>query len=248
MKSYLLSILAVGLTLGTLQYCSGASFSHCKKTIKVAVIDTGLNLRDPRFKRDLCKTGHRNFTQNESIADTNGHGTFMAALIQQYSGRGNYCILIEKYYSSKQTESDTIKAMAAAIKSAIQQGATIVNISGGGGGYNQDEHDLIVNNPDVTFIVAAGNESHDLDIPGNEYYPASYYLDNEQIVGAVDSEGTRPNFSNYGSHVIAVELGVDVPFPYIINGEISHVSGTSPATAIHTGKEVAKRLDTCYND
>jgi subtilisin family serine protease len=207
------------------------------KMIKVAVIDTGLDLQDPRFKKHLCKTGHKNFVTRQPIRDLQGHGTFIAGLIQKYAGHANYCLLIYKYYDDKDPGIENVNREVRAIKEAVANGATVVNFSAGGPEASKYERLAISGNPQVTFVVAAGNEGQDLDEEENEFFPASYRLGNIIPVGNVDRDGKRATMSNYASFITAKEMGMDIE-SYLPNGRIGRMSGTSISAAIHTGKLV----------
>jgi subtilisin family serine protease len=223
--------------------------SSCPKVLKIAIVDTGLDLSDPRFDGHICPKGHKTFTST-GIADTIGHGTHIAGLIQQYAGDGPYCFLIYKYYSEYAPGHVNLQNESAAFQEAIRNGADIVNFSAGGPEFNEDEYLMIKNHPEVTFIVAAGNERSNLDLPENGYFPASYFLKNEIVVGALDSVGNKLPHSNWGRLVKIKEIGQDVLslVPYSLDSTgLARKTGTSQATAIHTGKEVAKRLRLCHS-
>ena len=87
------------------------------------------------------------------------------------------------------------------------------------------------------FIVAAGNNSEDLDkCKINDcYYPASFSLNNIHVVGNLNENGKRNETSNYGSHVHYWEMGTKV-ISTIPDNKYYKMTGTSMATAIHTGK------------
>jgi thermitase len=214
----------------------------CSKSLRVAIVDTGLDLNDPRFKGHICPTGHKNFVSNESLEDLNGHGTFVAGLIQQYAGDANYCLLIYKYYKDYE-DHENINRENQSLQEAIDNGADIVNFSGGGSGFNEKEFLIIKNNPDVTFVVAAGNEHQNLDLPENKYYPASYWLKNEVVVENIDKSGILAPSSNY-SKKAQKEVGVDV-LSYFPNNGVGTLTGTSMSTAIKTGKLVDSMLKSC---
>ena len=158
----------------------GLTEHKCSKTLRVAIVDTGLSLTDSRFRGHICPTGHKNFVNDESLADVNGHGTFIAGLIKQYAGDGDYCLLIYKYYEDSATPLVNLDREIQSLQEAVDNGADIVNFSGGGPGFNEKEYLIIKNNPKVTFVVAAGNNHHDLDLPWNKYYPAS-----KQCIGTI---------------------------------------------------------------
>lgn len=216
--------------------------NKCEPT-RVAVIDTGLDLKDPRFLGHICPTGHKNFVENETLDDVNNHGTFVAGLIQEYAKDANYCLLIYKYYQESAPASVNLKHEIESIREAVANGADVVNFSGGGEGFNEEEALLIKYHPDITFVVAAGNEGKDLDIPGNEYYPASYFYLNEIVVSGIDRNGARVSSSNYSKNIEDKELGKNV-YGFLPNNLNGHMTGTSFSTAIKTGKlinEISKK-------
>ncbi len=209
------------------------------KTLKIGVVDTGLDLKDPRFQKHLCKSGHKTFTGPE-ISDQLAHGTHIAGLIQTFSGEGDYCFLIYKYYSTINTGAQNMKNEAAALKEAIAQGADIVNLSGGGPAFNEEEYLAVRSAPNVKFVFAAGNENQNSDL--TPYYPAALPFSNIIVVGAKDADGRKSSYSNYGSRVHEWESGQDV-VSTLPNGKYGSMHGTSQATAIRTGKLVRAMLD-----
>ncbi len=221
---------------------SAANAPHLPATIKVAVVDTGLDLSDPRFKNHICPTGHKNFVEGETLKDVNDHGTHVAGLIQGYAGNSNYCFLIYKYYTDSAPMLLNLSREILAFQEAVKNGASVINFSGGGPGFNEDEALFIKYHPEVTFVVAAGNEGKNLDIPGNEYYPASLFYGNMEVVGGIDRNNKRVLSSNYGKKVENKELGQYV-YSYLPNGKIGPMTGTSMATAIHTGKLIKRMSD-----
>lgn len=211
------------LLLSTLSYAA-----PCHQ-LRIAVIDSGLNLNDPRFTH-LCKTGHKNFVTGETIEDTVSHGTHIAGLIQKYARDANYCMLIYKYFSYRNMDNND-KIFVSAIEEAIENKADVINISGGGIGFNEEEALLIANNPKVTFVVSAGNSGKNLDIPGNEFYPASLFYKNIRVVKNIDSNGVPSKSSNYSSRLSYWEIGESV-LSYLPNGKEGYLSGTSQSAAI----------------
>jgi subtilisin family serine protease len=236
--------LKVILSLLLLSTNLNAANLSCRGQLRVAVIDSGLDLNDPRLKDHLCKTGHKNFVTGETLNDTVGHGTHIASLIQQYVYYYGYCMLIYKYYSDHASGTLNLEREILAFQEAIDNKADIINFSGGGPVFEEEESLIIKNHPEVTFVVAAGNEHQDLDIPGNEYFPASLFYKNMEVVGSMSMNGERSSFSNYGSRVKYVEMGENVVGD-LPNGAVGQMSGTSQATAIHTGKLIDKLSRTC---
>lgn len=210
------------------------------KPIKVVVIDTGLDFADSRLNSHLCMEGHKDFT-GEGFTDTIGHGTAMVGLIEQYAKESDYCLIIYKYYTETAPGIVNLSREIEALNDAAQKDVDIVNLSGGGPDFYEKEYLAIRDNPGTLFIVAAGNDGKNLDIPGNEYYPASYYLSNELIIGSINSDNQRSSFSNYGAKVSTSEVGEGVKV--VSTRGYAMMSGTSPSTAIFTGKLIRKVLD-----
>jgi len=210
-----------------------------KDPVKVALVDTGLDLNDPRLKDHLCLTGHKDFT-GDGLRDTNGHGTHLAGLIQQYAGEGNYCLLIYKYYSSNADGYTNLTNEIRSFREAIKNGATLINLSGGGPSFSRQEYNVIHDNQKVTFIVAAGNEGENIETQEGGFYPASFFLKNEIIVGNLDKDGYRAPSSNWAYNQISWEIGQNV-LSDLPDDTMGRMSGTSQATAIHTGK-ILKRI------
>ncbi len=216
------------------------------KVTKVAIIDTGLDLNDPRFKNKLCPNKHWDFVDNDAYPqDIHGHGTHVAGLISQYAEGAKFCLMIFKYYEEKASGAVNIQRMKQAMKIAVKLGADVVNISGGGPSYDIEEFDIIKTNPKVTFVVAAGNESKNIDTVEGAYFPASYSADNLIRVGSLEKCNFKLRSSNFGSKVTAWEIGLaNSTLP---GGRYGHMAGTSQATAIRTGKILSGKASSKCN-
>jgi subtilisin family serine protease len=231
---------------------SNLSANECQKQLKVAIVDTGLDLNDPRFKNHLCKTGHKNFVHGEPLNDLMGHGTHVAGSIVRYSDTTNYCLLIYKYYSENEPGLINLQNEVSAFKEAVKNGADIVNFSGGGPEFSEEEYLTIKKHPKVTFVVAAGNEGVNIDLPSNYYYPASYFLKNISIVSSIEYTGELAKTSNWSKkHPTYKQFGVNILStlpPRLVKDQIvnqGYMSGTSMATAIITGKLVTETQNLC---
>lgn len=202
-------------------------------TLKVMVIDTGLDLKDPRFQNILCKQEHRDVT-NTGMVDRHGHGTHVLGLIKEYAKDSDYCVIIVKFVD---TQNESMALMVAnyldAIRYVDEIKPDIVNISGGGSVRLITEELVIFNNSKTKFIVAAGNSNQDI----NTYCPACHYgvYPNVEPVGALDGVA-KAKFSNYGTG-ISWEQGVNI-LSTLPDGKIGRMSGSSQACAVHTGKAI----------
>lgn len=220
------------ILLSFLIYPNKATTRHLP--IRVAILDTGLDLKDPRFKNILCPTGHKDFT-GLGFYDHHGHGTHVAGLIKKYAHDSNYCIIILKYTDVNVDSEIAFSSALQALTELNKIKADIVNFSGGGTISSATEFSIIKNSKQK-FIVAAGNDGRSLDTGKYHYYPASYNLPNITIVGSLNSDKEKSDSSNYGDKVVW-EIGEDV-LSTLPNGEEGYKSGTSMACAIRTGKTI----------
>jgi subtilisin family serine protease len=224
-----------------------------KPPIRIVVVDTGFGYMDHGHDAKLCNYGHKDFSMEKQATrnyatkdaiplDTHGHGTNIVGVIDGYLKQThvNYCFVIVKYYSERQTGSQNLLATIRAFNYASNIHAEFINYSGGGPEQNPFERAAIKRFLDHggKMIAAAGNEGEDLDQPENAYYPALY--DKRIIVvGNLGKNGVRYNSSNYGSAVTRWEVGQDVK-AYDIT-----MTGTSQATAVATGKIASESDNKC---
>lgn len=212
------------------------------KQLRVAIVDTGLDQKDPRFSKLLCPGNLSwNFASNNSdTSDHHGHGTHVAGLIKQYAGSSDYCLIIYKFYNGK-SDLDPASATVAAFNRAVKDKVDIINYSAGGNGYEAEE-DVALRNADrhgITMVLAAGNNGKDLT--NKPYYPAVLPLKNKIVVGSLDFDSKKPHASsNYGKEVSVWERGENL-LSTLPNGHEGYLTGTSQATAIHTGKLIKAR-------
>lgn len=167
--------------------------------------------------------------------DTHGHGTNIVGIIDGYVSKSkvDYCIVVVKYYSSKQSGNENLEASVKALNYAANLKVDYINYSGGGVEFSGEEYKSVKRFLDQggRFIAAAGNENSNLDL--SSYYPAMY--DSRIIiVGNLTAHGVRSVLSNYGSVVKRWEVGEDIEAYRIV------LSGTSQATAVATGKIVSE--------
>jgi len=219
-----------------------------KKVITIGVIDSGFGVPGMTSDVNLCKYGHKNFTESNSFhgfgtatpvpLDTIGHGTNIVGLIDEEAKKGgsNFCIVVIKYFHDHRKS----YFMTDALKYARDIKLDVVNISAGGYGQIAEEHLYVEQmiNQGTVIVAAAGNEGRylgPLTPSSRRYYPASYD-DRIIVVGNGNSENDRSVYSNWGPFVKFWENGMDRTALGIT------LSGTSQSTAVFTGKFVAKML------
>lgn len=225
-----------------------------RKPIKIAVLDTGFDIGNSFFgyNAKLCKYGHKDFSKEKKFIktsgvnnvpkDTHGHGTHIVGIIDKLISEvsQDYCIVIIKYYSEKQTGVENLLASNKALTYALNIGVNVINYSGGGPETSSTESSVVKKflDRDGILVAAAGNEKSNLEIKENRYFPAQ---DDTRavVVGNLKKNGQRHGSSNYGSPVTRWEVGEDVEsFGF-------RMTGTSQATAVATGKIVREILKSC---
>lgn len=221
------------------------------KTI-VAVIDTGIDFNHPDLSENQWhdpknrRIAGWNFVNNRpNPKDDNGHGTHVAGIIgaaldlaMGVSGVVHYVSIMSlKFYSSSLPGSINLKNTVKAINYAIDHGARIINYSGGGPEFNEDEYLAIkrANQKGVLLVVAAGNERQDINKSVNFFYPASYHLPNIIAVSALDINNNPVPSSNWGDRKVDVAAPGENIYSTLPGGRFGYMTGTSQATAFVTG-------------
>ncbi len=220
--------------------------------IKVAVIDTGVDADH----EDISAVYHYNAVTNtpgsESADDnTNGHGTHVAGIIAAdgNNGKGGSGIAPgAKIYNIKvfddkaaNGESGSLATIARAINHATAQGVDIINMSLGGPGYSEIEHEAVQNavNAGIAVFISAGNES-----ARTKAYPAAF--EESICIAALGKDSGKSSFTNYGNWVDLCAPGVDIysTYPeeledpdYTDTNDIGYefMSGTSQAAPVTAG-------------
>lgn len=227
------------------------------KTIKIAVIDTGVDYNHPDLKNQMdinaielngkfgVDDDHNGYVddvygydfsnKDGDPVDGNGHGTHCAGVIgAAHNSLGvagvmaNVKIVAIKFLSDEGS-GETIDAISA-IDYAIKRKVQVMSNSWGGGDREQSLLDAIkaAEAAGITFVAAAGNESNNNDVKAS--YPANYDVSNVISVGSYTSTGVRSNFSNYGMKTVHVTApGSNIISTYL-NDKYSSLSGTSMAT------------------
>lgn len=227
--------LVLGFVLGALLTIAS---THCDDRLRVVVIDTGIDFRGhPELAAVACPDKeHFNAVTNKpgQPIDEHGHGTHVAGIIRALAGDKGYCLAACKFYSDANPGSINLRNSTRCLKFAEEIGAAVVNMSEGGPEFSEDEYLALKRLPDAHIFACAGNEHQSIDVPTQEYYPASYRLSNKTVVGAVDFNGKRTPSSNFGNRV-DIQLPGENLYSTLPGGRFGYMSGTSQATAVATG-------------
>lgn len=227
------------------KYINADKYSHYLKNttkdraVTVAVLDTGIDADHPYLK-DAISMGGVNYTESDSAPqDDHGHGTHVSGIIKQCTDGLNVNILPIKVLKNNGEGKaiGSVKWILNGISRAVQTGADIINLSL-----------EVPANPIVTeeiqkkidhaiskgcvVVVAAGN-GDDKHLPVDTSNVAPANIENAIVVGAIDKNGIRGTFSNYGNSVDVCAPGVAVTSTYLKTDkypyEYGKLDGTSQA-------------------
>lgn len=182
-------------------------------------------------------------SNNHKLTDNHGHGTHIAGIVgaEAANGKGisgispNVSLMILKYYDPKVPNTDNLKNTVSSIQYAVKMGAHIINYSGGGIEYSQEEFEAVqaAEKKGILFVAAAGNERSNSD--QNHYYPADYPLKNIISVTAIDPTTEVLSSSNYGVQTVDIAAPGQNILSCLPNNSYGLMTGTSQATAFVTG-------------
>lgn len=151
-----------------------------------------------------------NFTNSgNNPYDDNGHGTAIAGVLAAADDNTGVVGIASdidiKLMPVKALDSEGESTMSTLIQGIVyadKNGADICNCSWGGESgmadiFNNMIMENVIAQSDMLFVVAAGNESKNID--RLTYTPASFSEDNLITVGSIEWDGSLSWFSNYGT-------------------------------------------------
>lgn len=211
--------------------------------VVVAVLDTGVDYNHPDLAASMWNdpttgaVGYDFVNNDADPMDDVGHGTHVAGIIAAaLNGEGVAGVAPGvKVMAVKAGDVFGLSttAIISGIEYAASHGAKVVNMSFGGGSYDQYQYDAIKAHPDILFVAAAGNEANNNDTA--PFYPASYALPNIVAVAALAQNGALTSFSNYGP----TSVGLAAPD--------ENINSTVPAPPADGGLALAV-YDAVYGD
>ncbi len=178
---------------------------------RVAVVDSGVSSTTQLAGR---VSPGQSLTGTDAGLDCQGHGTGVAGIIAAAPERGNPFVGVApaaQILSIKVTDQEGVNAsyLAQGIVDAVNEGAGVINVSDQVGDtpeLRQAVTEALRN--DVVIVAAAGNADQTTGSAG-PFYPANYAGDpaaypNVVSVGAVDPNGTVPDFAKLVKTVVSV--------------------------------------------
>jgi len=215
------------------------------KKVKVAVIDTGVDLNNPFLNQEGRYPA--------SIDDKNGHGSHVAGIISLLTQNNKMIEIIPyNYYNQNHSGQENLESLLTQLGKAIKDNVDIINISGGGPEPSKKEKELIelAKMKGIIIVTASGNESTDLDnivkcyfmcnsrfaVNQYKYYPASYGLSNIISVSNYVNQKIVEKSSNIGKETVTLgTFGTNIPsFNKNFSTTPMYMTGTSMATPIIT--------------
>lgn len=243
----------LGLSAAKIQKAWG--LTQGSRNVVVAVIDTGIDSNHPDLKANLWKAPLKSTTygwdfvaKSANPVDVHGHGTHIAGIIgaiaNTKTGTAGVAQSVQimpiRYYSESAPGSVNLANTIKALHYAIDNGARIINYSGGGPEYSQEEFQAMKKAEErgVLIVAAAGNDHHNTDLEENRYYPAAYELKglkNIISVASLDTDGKLLPSSNFGVKTVDIAAPGEAILSTIPGGKYGKLTGTSQATAFVSG-------------
>jgi len=205
-------------------------------SIKVCVADTGMDLGHEDLPKGSDVTGSDSSSNGSWDSDGHGHGTHcsgtVAGLGENSKGvvgvipdnaGGKFQLVIGKALSDSGSGSNS--GVLGAVQSCVDDGAKVISLSLGGGGYSSTTDNFykdLYEKEDILFVAAAGNGGS-----SSKLYPASYPA--LMSVAAIDSNKNKASFSQFNDQVEISAPGVGVKSS-LPNDKYASWSGTSMAT------------------
>ncbi len=208
--------------------------------VKVAVIDTGIDLSHPALAEALAPASEwKDFVDNDNLpqeegslnADGYGHGTNVAGIIRQVAPRAT---ILPIRVLDPDGEGD-VDDLTAAIQWATDKGADVINLSlGSDAKIKAVEEAIKWANKQGVFVVASSGNTGDKKVT----FPASRANGGpgrlRTSVTSIDLTGVKSGFATYGKEVELAAPGERVfgPAPEL---SLAAWTGTSQAAPMASG-------------
>lgn len=170
--------------------------------VNIALIDTGVKFTNEMFTGRVVDSGVNLSSdgRENSAYDNNGHGSHIASILVDNTTDN---VKIFAYKVTNKYNQGTHLAVAQGIEKAVNDGAYVISLSITSKEKSEVIVDAVKNAYDkgVIIVNSAGNASDDV----SKYYPAN--MNEVFTVGAIDKNGNRAFFSNFGEEIDFVAPG-----------------------------------------
>lgn len=204
-------------------------------SVVVAIVDTGIDLRHPDLAEKIV-AGIDLVNNDNSPDDDNGHGTHCAGIAAAatnnaigVAGVAPNCKVMPVKVLDSRGDGYT-STVARGMRYAADGGAKVISLSLGMPARSQALQDAVnyALSKGAIVVAAAGNEG-----ASAKFYPAA--CNGVISVGAVDANGNKAHFSNYGPWVSVAAPGVRILSTWP-GGAYAYGSGTSMAAPFVAGQ------------
>ncbi|NHN48380.1 S8 family serine peptidase [Halostella sp. JP-L12] len=209
------------------------------ENVTVAVVDQGVKYDHPDLADQFGANKGRDFVDDDgdpypTDMSNEYHGTHVAGIAAATTNNGTGIAgmsnsrLLSARALSPQSGGSTAD-IADAVQWAADQGADVINMSLGGGGYTSTMKNAVsyATSNGSLVVCAAGNDGS-----RGVSYPAAY--DETVAVSALDQNEDLADFSQYGDKVDVAAPGVDVLSAWTTS-DYNRISGTSMACPAAAG-------------
>ncbi|MBP2000030.1 thermitase [Paenibacillus shirakamiensis] len=208
---------------------SAWNITQSSSTIKIAVVDTGVQPNHPELAGKLLP-GYNYVDGNTNTADGNGHGTHVAGIAAASTNNGvgiagmAPLASIIPIRSLDNNGSGLTSSVANGIVYAANNGANVVNLSLGSPANDSFLQAAVQYAWDrgAVVIAAAGNDNSSTPV-----YPA--FLSGVVSVASTNASDVKSSFSNYGYWVDVAAPGDQILSTYLTSS-YAYLSGTSMST------------------
>ncbi|MBL7544658.1 MAG: S8 family serine peptidase [Bdellovibrionaceae bacterium] len=184
-----------------------------------------------------------NFTNVTNYTIQNVHGTHVAGIVAaDHSGMMKGIAPEAKIVAAPFISNDGSGSLGDAINAmnyVVSRGAKVINASWGGSVCVATLRDAFqeISKKGVLIVVAAGNESRDLDF--NPTYPAAFNISGQITVGASNYNDYMTSFSNSSFNLVHLAAPGDDILSTTPNEKYEYLKGTSMAAPFVTGAAAA---------
>ncbi len=232
-----------------------ASFSKRGMGVKIAVIDTGIDLTHPAFANRLVAPSERyDFVDNDTVpqetkGEAYGHGTNIAGIIAQIAEKAQIMPLRVLDGNGTGDSDDVVSA----INWAVQKGAKVINLSLGT--YDSAALALALDNATRkgVFVVTASGNNGDNDVN----FPARACGSNGKngrwgdmaiSVTSVNKFDELSRFSSYGKDDVGMSAPGELIYAPAPDNRVAAWSGTSMAAPMVAASLALALAERPYQD